>query len=99
MIRVRFAPSPTGYLHLGNIRTALFNYLFAKVEGGQFILRMEDTDQSRSKKEYAEAQLEDLLWLGIRWDEGPEVGGDSGPSSDVIPIDWFVGENFILEGC
>lgn len=79
MIRVRFAPSPTGYLHLGNIRTALFNYLFAKKNGGKFILRVEDTDQERSKKEYLESQKQDLLWMGLRWDEGPDVGGDYGP--------------------
>lgn len=70
-VRVRFAPSPTGYLHIGNIRTALFNYLFAKREGGKFILRIEDTDFERCKPEYAEAIMEDLRWMGIRWDEGP----------------------------
>ena len=79
MTRVRFAPSPTGYLHIGNLRTALFNYLFAKREGGKFILRVEDTDKERSRAEYGEALMEDLAWLGIRWDEGPGVGGDFGP--------------------
>lgn len=79
MIRVRFAPSPTGYLHLGNIRTALFNYLFAKRHGGKFILRVEDTDKERSKPEYREALVEDLVWMGIRWDEGPCVEGEYGP--------------------
>ncbi|MSR76760.1 MAG: glutamate--tRNA ligase [Candidatus Omnitrophica bacterium] len=79
MIRVRFAPSPTGYLHLGNVRTALFNYLFAKANGGKFILRVEDTDKERSRKEYLESQKEDLLWMGLRWDEGPEVDGPYGP--------------------
>lgn len=79
MIRVRFAPSPTGYLHLGNMRTALFNYLFAKHEGGQFVLRCEDTDLERSKEEYLQSQIEDLAWMGIRWDEGPDVGGEFGP--------------------
>ncbi|MDP3919685.1 MAG: glutamate--tRNA ligase [Candidatus Omnitrophota bacterium] len=79
MIRVRFAPSPTGYLHLGNIRTALFNYLFAKRTGGKFILRIEDTDQERSRLEFEEALKEDLLWMGLRWDEGPDVGGEHGP--------------------
>jgi len=78
MIRVRFAPSPTGYLHLGNIRTALFNYLFAKKNKGQFLLRIEDTDTERSKREYEESQKEDLLWMGLRWDEGPDVGGPCG---------------------
>ena len=79
MIRVRFAPSPTGYLHIGNVRTALFNYLFAQKEGGQFILRIEDTDKERSRPEYAEAVTEDLAWMGIRWDEGPGVGGEFAP--------------------
>lgn len=79
MVKVRFAPSPTGYLHLGNIRTALFNFLFAKRNGGKFLLRIEDTDRERSKPEYAKAQMEDLLWLGLKWDEGPEVGGNNGP--------------------
>ncbi len=79
MIRVRFAPSPTGFLHLGNIRTALFNYLYAKRHGGTFILRVEDTDQERSKQEYRDALVEDMAWMGIRWDEGPKVGGQYGP--------------------
>src|SRR5690242_16401951 len=79
MIRVRFAPSPTGYLHLGNMRTALFNYLFAKKEGGKFILRIEDTDRERSKPEYEKAQIEELTWMGIRFDEGPSVEGSYGP--------------------
>ena len=88
MVRVRFAPSPTGYLHIGNVRTALFNFLFAKREGGKFILRIEDTDLERSKPEYREACLEDLLWFGIRWDEGPEIGGEYGPylQSQKLPI-------------
>lgn len=79
MIRVRFAPSPTGFLHLGNIRTALFNFLYAKKHGGAFILRVEDTDQERSKQEYRDALVEDMSWMGIRWDEGPGVGGSFGP--------------------
>lgn len=79
MIRVRFAPSPTGYLHLGNVRTALFNFLYARRHGGKFILRVEDTDLERSKPEYREAMIEDLSWMGIRWDEGPGVGGEYGP--------------------
>lgn len=78
-VRVRFAPSPTGFLHIGNIRTALFNYLFAQREGGKFILRVEDTDKERTRPEYQEALIEDLAWMGIRWDEGPGVGGDYGP--------------------
>ena len=67
----RFAPSPTGWLHLGNARTAIFNFLFAKHNNGKLILRIEDTDKERSKKQYEEALLEDLEWLGIKWDEGP----------------------------
>lgn len=71
MIRVRFAPSPTGYLHIGGARTALFNYMYAKSQGGQFILRIEDTDQERSKKEYVDEILDSLQWLGFKWDEEP----------------------------
>merc|ERR1712093_812523 len=77
--RTRFAPSPTGYLHLGSLRTALFNYLVAKATGGQFLLRIEDTDQKRTIPD-AEARLfEDLEWAGIEWDEGPKIGGPFGP--------------------
>jgi len=79
MIRVRFAPSPTGYLHVGGARTALFNYLFARHYGGKLVLRVEDTDISRSTKEYEDQLMESLLWLGITWDEGPDVGGAFGP--------------------
>lgn len=71
MIRVRFAPSPTGFLHIGGVRTALFNWLFARQKLGRFILRIEDTDKTRSKKIYLEQILEDLTWLGLNWDEGP----------------------------
>lgn len=78
-IRVRFAPSPTGYLHVGGARTALFNWLYAKNQGGQMILRVEDTDAARSTRESEEAVLTDLKWLGITWDEGPDVGGPYGP--------------------
>ncbi len=78
-IRVRFAPSPTGYIHLGNVRTALFNFLFARRHGGKFILRVEDTDLERSKPEYRAGLVEDLRWMGIQWDEGPEAGGEYGP--------------------
>jgi glutamyl-tRNA synthetase len=78
-IRTRFAPSPTGWLHLGNARTAIFNYLFARHNNGKLVLRIEDTDRERSKKEYEEAIIEDLKWLGIEWDEGPDVGGPYAP--------------------
>jgi glutamyl-tRNA synthetase len=78
-VRVRYAPSPTGYPHIGNIRTALFNWLFARHTGGKFIVRIEDTDQSRKVNGALESILDSLRWLGIYWDEGPEVGGDYGP--------------------
>ncbi|KAI8027517.1 hypothetical protein LOK49_LG02G04070 [Camellia lanceoleosa] len=78
-VRVRFAPSPTGNLHVGGARTALFNYLFARSKGGKFVLRIEDTDLERSTRESEEALLHDLSWLGLHWDEGPGVGGDYGP--------------------
>ncbi|MFZ2957091.1 MAG: glutamate--tRNA ligase [Candidatus Ozemobacteraceae bacterium] len=78
-VRVRFAPSPTGNLHVGGARTALFNWLFARHHGGTFILRIEDTDAERSKDAYVKAILDGLRWLGIDWDEGPEKGGAFGP--------------------
>jgi glutamyl-tRNA synthetase len=78
-IRVRFAPSPTGALHIGGARTALFNWLYARKTGGSFILRLEDTDSERSSQESAQGILEGLTWLGIDWDEGPEKGGPYGP--------------------
>ena len=78
-VRVRFAPSPTGYLHVGGARTALFNYLYAKKHGGAFVLRIEDTDQDRNVEDAVGGILEGLRWLGLRWDEGPEVGGPHGP--------------------
>ncbi|NLK21210.1 MAG: glutamate--tRNA ligase [Epulopiscium sp.] len=77
--KVRFAPSPTGYLHIGGARTALFNYLHAKKNGGKFLVRIEDTDLARSSKESEEVIIRDLHWLGITWDEGIEIGGESGP--------------------
>lgn len=77
----RFAPSPTGYVHVGNVRTAFFNQLLARHAGGRFILRSEDTDQERSRPEYLEALIEDLHWLGLQWDEGPDCGGPHGPYS------------------
>ena len=78
-IRVRYAPSPTGFLHIGNARTALFNYLFARHYGGDFIIRIEDTDRKRHVDEGELSQLENLKWLNLNWDEGPDVGGDYGP--------------------
>ncbi|MBC6349066.1 glutamate--tRNA ligase [Lactobacillus melliventris] len=78
-IRVRYAPSPTGHLHIGNARTALFNYLFARHNKGTFVLRIEDTDQKRNVAGGSESQMENLHWLGIDWDEGPDKGGAYGP--------------------
>jgi glutamyl-tRNA synthetase len=77
--RLRLAPSPTGYLHIGGVRTALFNWLWARKTGGTFILRIEDTDRERSTPENEQIILRDMRWLGLTWDEGPEVGGASGP--------------------
>jgi len=79
VVRVRYAPSPTGFQHIGNLRTALFNWLFARHEGGKFILRIEDTDRERSKEEYVTQILDDFRWLGLDWDEGPDKGGPFGP--------------------
>jgi len=78
-VRLRFAPSPTGYLHIGGARTALFNWLYARRHGGVFILRIEDTDGERSSVEMVEGILTSMRWLGLDWDEGPEVGGPHGP--------------------
>lgn len=79
MVRVRFAPSPTGYLHVGGVRTALFNWLFARKMNGSFILRIEDTDLERSTKEFENLIIESLKWCGLDWDEGPDIGGIYGP--------------------
>jgi len=79
MVKLRFCPSPTGLMHLGNARTALFNALYAQHSQGIFLLRIEDTDAERSKSKYTEALQKDLLWLGLEWQEGPTVGGDRGP--------------------
>lgn len=78
-VRTRFAPSPTGHIHLGNARTALFNALFARRYEGVFLLRIEDTDRERSRPEYTQALMADLRWLGLDWQEGPEAGGNAGP--------------------
>jgi nondiscriminating glutamyl-tRNA synthetase len=79
IMRVRFAPSPTGHLHVGNARTALFNWLLARGSGGAFVLRIEDTDAERSTRESEASILHDLRWLGLDWDEGPDIGGARGP--------------------
>ncbi len=78
-IRVRFAPSPTGYFHIGSARTVLFNWLFVRHNKGKFILRVEDTDTKRSKPEYEKDILDGIKWLGLEWDEGPDIGGPFGP--------------------
>ena len=99
-VRVRFAPSPTGYLHIGNARTALFNYLFARKSRGAFILRIEDTDKERSRQEYEKALIEDLKWIGIDWDEGPDCGGNYGPyrQSQRLSIYKEAAEQLLSEG-
>ncbi len=89
MIRVRFAPSPTGYLHVGGARTALFNYLFARHMKGSLVLRIEDTDVSRSTIESEQSLLETLHWLGLSWDEGPDVGGAYGPYRQSERLDKY----------
>ncbi|MCW3061739.1 MAG: glutamyl-tRNA synthetase, partial [Capsulimonas sp.] len=78
-VRVRYAPSPTGIPHIGNIRTAMFDWLFARHTGGKFIVRIEDTDKNREVEGGVALQLDALRWYGLDWDEGPEVGGDYGP--------------------
>ncbi len=78
-VRVRFAPSPSGDLHVGNIRTALYDWAFARHTGGVFVLRIEDTDQARVTPEYIASALDTLRWLSLDWDEGPQAGGEYGP--------------------
>ena len=79
-VRVRFAPSPTGYLHIGGARTALFNWLYARHTGGKFVLRVEDTDEERNTPEAINVILEGLRWLGLDWDEGPASNDPAGDS-------------------
>src|SRR6516162_5799817 len=78
-VRTRFAPSPTGFLHIGGVRTALFNWLLARHHGGRFILRIDDTDQQRHVEDAVRLILDGFRWMGMDFDEGPEVGGESGP--------------------
>src|SRR5205814_7542251 len=82
VMRVRFPPSPTGALHVGNVRTAIFNWLFARGSGGTFVLRIEDTDVQRSTRQSEASMIDDLRWLGLDWDEGPDIGGAHGPYRD-----------------
>src|SRR5438477_2904906 len=100
LVRVRFAPSPTGQLHVGNARTALFNWLFARQKDGAMILRIEDTDVERSETRYEAQLLDDLKWLGLDWDEGPDVGGQFGPyrQSDRLPMYREHAERLLQQG-
>ncbi|MCL2767766.1 MAG: glutamate--tRNA ligase, partial [Synergistaceae bacterium] len=99
-VRVRFAPSPTGALHIGGGHTALFNWLLARNTGGTFILRIEDTDLERSTKEYEQTIMDGMKWLGLDWDEGPDKGGDFGPyrQSERLPLYRKYAEQLLNEG-
>ncbi|MBI4296714.1 MAG: glutamate--tRNA ligase [Chloroflexi bacterium] len=99
-VRVRYAPSPTGLPHVGNIRTALFNWLFARHHGGRFVVRIEDTDVTRKVAGATEAILEGLMWLGLDWDEGPEVGGKFGPyfQSQRLPLYHEAAKKLVADG-
>ncbi|HEY1800161.1 MAG TPA: glutamate--tRNA ligase [Terriglobales bacterium] len=99
-VRVRFAPSPTGHLHVGNVRTALFNWLFARQNGGTMVLRIEDTDLERSEARFEGMLMADLKWLGLDWDEGPDTGGEYGPyrQSDRLEIYREHAERLLSEG-
>jgi glutamyl-tRNA synthetase len=100
MVRVRFAPSPTGYLHIGGARTALFNWLYARRHGGVFVLRIEDTDAERSSWEMVEGIVDGLRWLGLDWDEGPDVGGPHAPYYQSQRLDRHraMAERLVAEG-
>jgi len=99
-VRVRFAPSPTGDLHVGNIRTALFDWAYARHTGGTFIFRIEDTDTERVTDEYIQAAIDTLKWLGLTWDEGPEVGGPNGPYLQSQRLDIYAhwAAKFLADG-
>ena len=99
-VRVRFAPSPTGKLHVGGARTAIYNWAFARATGGTFILRIDDTDPTRSTEENTQVILRAMRWLGLDWDEGPEVGGDCGPywQTECLPIYREAAERLVAEG-
>jgi len=100
IVRVRFAPSPTGFLHVGGARTALYNWLYARHHGGKFILRIEDTDRTRYEPEALPDLIAGLRWLGLCWDEGPEVGGDYGPyyQSDRVALYQKYAEQLVADG-
>ena len=99
-VRVRFAPSPTGKLHIGGARTAIYNWAFARANGGTFILRIDDTDPTRSTEENTQIILRAMRWLGLDWDEGPEVGGDFGPYAQTERLDLYrkAAEKLLAEG-
>ena len=99
-VKVRFAPSPTGDLHVGNIRTALFDWAFARHTGGTFLFRIEDTDTTRVTPEYIQAAIDTLKWLGLNWDEGPEVGGPNGPYLQSQRLDIYAtwAQKFLDQG-
>ena len=98
--RTRFAPSPTGYMHIGNLRTALFEFLIAKHEGGDFLLRIEDTDQERKVEGAVDVIYKTLKECGLNWDEGPDIGGDFGPyvQSERLPMYKGYAEDLIKLG-
>ena len=98
--RLRFAPSPTGYLHVGGARTALFNWLYARRTGGVFVLRIEDTDVERSSADMVTGILDGMRWIGLDWDEGPEVGGAHGPyfQSQRLARYRELGEQLVRDG-
>ena len=99
-VRVRFAPSPSGDLHVGNIRTALYDWAFARATGGVLVLRIEDTDTTRVKPEYIASAQDTLRWLGLDWDEGPGVGGPFGPYQQSERLDIYAGwvARFLADG-
>ena len=99
-VRVRFAPSPTGDLHVGNIRTALFDWAYARHTGGKLIFRIEDTDRERVTDEYNSRAIATLRWLGLQWDEGPEVGGPYGPYLQSQRLDIYTqwAQTFLKNG-
>jgi len=99
-VKVRFAPSPTGDLHVGNIRTALFDWAYARHTGGTFLFRIEDTDTTRVTDEYIQAAIDTLKWLGLQWDEGPEVGGPNGPYLQSQRLDIYAkwAKKFLEQG-
>ncbi|MGH9338643.1 MAG: glutamate--tRNA ligase [Acidobacteriota bacterium] len=99
-VRVRFAPSPTGHLHVGNVRTALYSWLYARQKGGAFVLRIEDTDLARSERRFEDQLIEDLKWLGLTWDEGVDIGGSHGPYRQTDRFDIYrdYAERLLHEG-